>query len=303
MNQNTSRRLKQLAGAVIMIATLAFFIYYWRSHPEIVTQLRSVSLLAIVAIIAMYAAMTLLLALIYDVILQMCGKRISFSENSLLTAYSSIINFFGPLQSGPGFRTLYLKQRHNVPMTSYVTGTLVYYGLFGIINLAFLALGLAAMSSAPLLLPLMIFGFVAIGSIVRYAIRRLAWLARFRPYVQGSLFARLAVLTFLQASLAAAIYMIELHAIGFQASLIEAIAYAGAGSLALFVSLTPGALGFRESFQYISQSVHHVDNNAIVAANLLDRSAYIAFLAGLFLIIIGFHAQKRLTIDKNTDNT
>ncbi len=134
-----------------------------------------------------------------------------------------------------------------------------------------------------------------------YLVGWLDWLARFRPYMRGQLFARLAGLTFLQACLAAAIYMVELHAIGFQASLIEGIAYAGAGSLALFVSLTPGALGFRESFQYLSQSVHHVDSNAIVTANLLDRSAYVVFLGILFLVILAFHARKRLQVDAVTD--
>ncbi len=299
MSGNTLKRLKQLLGAVIILASFAFIVYYWRSHPEIITQLQQVSPVAIAMILGLYAVMTFVLVLIYDTILRMCGKRIPIGENSLLTMYSSIINFFGPLQSGPGFRTVYLKQRHAVPMTSYISGTLVYYALFGTFNLLFLAVGIVSLAFAPLLL----LAVVPVVLALRYVLGRtgnLGIVRRFQPYVTGSLFTRLVVLTLLQAALVIVIYSTELHAIGNPVSLTQAIAYSGAGSLALFVSLTPGALGFRESFQYISQGIHHVDSNAIVTANLLDRSVYVVFLGLLFLAILALHGRKRLQVHQPT---
>ncbi len=297
------KRLKQLLSAVIILASFAFIVYYWRSHPEIVTQLKQVSPLTIAALLGLYAVMTFVLVLIYDTILQMCGKRIPIAENSLLTMYSSIINFFGPLQSGPGFRTVYLKQKHGVSMRSYISGTLVYYALFGMFNAVFLALGIITLAYAPFLLLAVVMAILAVGYIFGRAGSRSgrssssSIMKRFQPYVSGPLFTRLAILSLLQAVIVVVIYTTELRAIGNPVSLTQAIAYSGAGSLALFVSLTPGALGFRESFQYVSQGIHHVNSNAIVTANLLDRSVYVVFLGILMILVLAFHAQKRLKIE------
>lgn len=284
-------RIKRAAGLLVLLATLAFLIYYWRSHPEIVTQLRQVSAGAVVAIITCYLIMTLVLVLIYDAILRLSSKPIPLGEHTLLTLYSSIINFFGPLQSGPGFRTVYLKQRHNVPVKSYVSGTLLYYLLFGLINLAFLAVGLLA----PILLPAVVLGIVGVIGLLRSLPIQHNLVQRLQSGLRSPVLLRLTLLTFLQAALVVAIYAIELHAVGQDVSLRQAIAYAGAGSLALFVSLTPAAIGFRESFQYFSQSIHGVSDTAIVAANLLDRSAYVAFLGLSFILIISLHARQRFS--------
>lgn len=288
----SKQTLKRVLGTLVVVASFAFLVYYWRTHPEIVTQLKSVSPLAALTIMFLYLLMTLLLVAIYDTILRMCSKPIPLGEHTLLTMYSSIINFFGPLQSGPGFRTVYLKQRHGVSVKSYLTGTLIYYALFGIINVIFLLAGILAAAYLPLLLAALAGGLLVARSLTA----RVRFLARFEQALRSPLLARLAVLTFLQAGLAAVIYAIELQAIGASVSPTQAIVYAGAGSLALFVSLTPAALGFRESFQYLTQSIHQVDSTAIVAANVLDRSAYVVFLGILFLVIIAFHARKQLGV-------
>ncbi|HEY5152784.1 MAG TPA: hypothetical protein VII55_02310, partial [Candidatus Saccharimonadales bacterium] len=74
----------------------------------------------------------------------------------------------------------------------------------------------------------------------------------------------------------------------------QAIIYTGAANLALFVSLTPGAIGFRESFLVFSRHLHHISDNTIVAVNILDRSVYIVFLLILAVFIFGTHAQRSL---------
>ncbi len=290
------KRLKQLLGAFLVLASFAFLAYYWHAHPEIVTQLQSVSLPTILMLLSLYLIMTLLLVLIYDTILRICSKPIPLGEHTLLTMYSSIINFFGPLQSGPGFRTVYLKQRHGVPIKSYLSTTLVYYALFGGFNLLFLAVGIIPLAYAPILLLILLAVYL---SRTHWA-GRIAFLSRFNHSLRNSLAARLAALTLLQAILVVVIYSAELRAVGSPVSLTQAIVYSGAGSLALFVSLTPAALGFRESFQYVTQGIHHVDSNAIIAANILDRSVYVAFLGLLFVIILAFHARQRLYVKETS---
>jgi uncharacterized membrane protein YbhN (UPF0104 family) len=104
----------------------------------------------------------------------------------------------------------------------------------------------------------------------------------------------LGIATFLQAGLVCLIYYSELRSVAPATRFSQAIIYTGAANLALFVSLTPGAIGFRESFLVFSRHLHHIGNNTIVAANILDRSVYIVFLLILAVFIFGTHAQRSL---------
>ena len=69
-------------------------------------------------------------------------------------------------------------------------------------------------------------------------------------------------------------------------------------NFALFVSLTPGAIGIREAFLVFSQDLHHIPNDIIVAANVLDRAVYILFLGLLFIIVLLMHAGSKLQLQK-----
>ena len=73
--------------------------------------------------------------------LRLYGKTMSRQENLLLNAYSTLINFFGPGQSGPVFRGIYLKKRLNLGVKKYVFATLIYYGFYAVISAFFLFVG------------------------------------------------------------------------------------------------------------------------------------------------------------------
>jgi uncharacterized membrane protein YbhN (UPF0104 family) len=90
--------------------------------------------------------------------------------------------------------------------------------------------------------------------------------------------------TVIQAVLQFSLYWVELNSVAPGLKIGQVMSYTGAANFALFVSLTPGAIGIRESFLYFSQSLNHVSNGAIVGANVLDRSSYVIFL-GLLIII------------------
>jgi uncharacterized membrane protein YbhN (UPF0104 family) len=66
--------------------------------------------------------------------------------------------------------------------------------------------------------------------------------------------------------------------------------------MALFVSLTPGAIGIREAFLTFSQQLHHIDTSTIVAANIIDRAVYLVFLGVLFIFVFSLHARDKLSL-------
>jgi uncharacterized membrane protein YbhN (UPF0104 family) len=95
------------------------------------------------------------------------------------------------------------------------------------------------------------------------------------------------------------IYFVELRAFAPYVRIGEALSYTGAANFALFVSITPGAIGFRESFLLFSQKLHHMTNTTIAAASVLDRSVYVSLLLVMAIAIFGLHANKRFKLHRD----
>ena len=276
---------RPLATVSILVVTVAAFIYYFAGHPEVRHQLGRTSPAVLAIILGLYLLSMVVLAAITLATLRLCNTRLKASESLLLTAYTAVINFFGPLQSGPAFRAVYLKKKHGLKLKDYTLATLVYYFFFGTFSCLWLLSGLLKWW----LLPLVIGGGLLALLAVRY--HRLA--DRLRPLNLPNVY-YLALATLAQVIVITLIYYTELDSVAPGTHFSQAVIYTGAANLALFVSLTPGAIGFRESFLVFSQRLHHISGSTIVAANILDRAMYIAVLVILAVFIFGTHAQNYL---------
>ena len=283
---------RPLISVIVLLATVSAFVWYFVTHESVRQELAAVPPATLGIILLLYIGTIFALTLVLLATLRLCRLTIKPQESALLTAYTAVVNFFGPLQSGPAFRGVYLKARYKLSLKKYAGATLVYYFFYGAISGLFLVSGILGWW----LLPLAVVGLLA------------ALLLRHSPYVKPKVTSLdlggwyyLAGATLLQLSLVAVIYYVELHAVDSAITFSQAIIYAGAASLALFVSLTPGAIGFRESFLLFSQDLHQVDANTIVTVSIIDRAMYIVLLLILGVFIIASHARKRLdkAIDSN----
>lgn len=285
------KKTKQIIGSLIVLVTLLAFFYAWHKHPELLQRLKQVSPISLVVVLMLYTCMIALLVLIYDTTLRLCGHRLKLKEQTLLTMYSSIANFFGPLQSGPGVRTVYLKKRHHVSIAKYMAATAMYYLLFAGFSGLFLLSGVRPLWLAGLICLVVPMIGVSIVWLLRGRLRRYRFVKDYSRQLAG----RLAVVTLLQVILVTVIYFVELRATGAHVSIGQTVIYTGAANFSLFVSLTPGGLGFRESFLLFSRRLHHIDVNTIISANVIDRGVYVVFLGVLFLIVLALHAQSRFS--------
>jgi uncharacterized membrane protein YbhN (UPF0104 family) len=220
----------------------------------------------------------------------MCGQRLQRRENVLLTCYTVLVNFFGPLQSGPAMRAAYLKQKFQLSLRAYTFGSLIYYAFFAIISSLFLLAGSGP--RWPLLLGITLLVVLGCAGILGFAHRR------FAGHIQGfratpRLLAEMGAATLCQLFVTVLIYYVELRAVHTGASLLQAITYGGAANFALFVSITPGAIGFREAFLAFSRQLHHISGSGILAASVIDRSVYVVFLGVIFLFTLSMHAGAR----------
>ena len=278
--------LKSVAIILVLIITITGFVYYFITHPIVQHQLSTTSIGTLALLFILYLGVVGAISLVTYATLLLCNLKLQAGESLLLTAYATVINFFGPLQSGPAFRGVYLKRRHGLPLKQYALATLVFYALYAGISGLFLLSGVFGWwlfyAAVVALLVLML----VLKSSVPIAVRM-------RELHMTAVYA-LAGATLLQLSLVAVIYFVELRSIDHTIHFGQAVVYAGAANFALFVSITPGAIGFRESFLLFSQRLHHISSSTIVTANIIDRSVYIVVLAILGLVIFGTHAQRTL---------
>lgn len=287
------KHIRPALALCVVALTIAAFIYYIRHHPETITQLRTISPLILFVLLGVYAASFLAYVGITRLSLRLFNKTFSQQENLLFNAYSSLINFFGPGQSGPAFRAIYLKKRHNLSIKRYALTGLIYYGFFSVVSV-----GMAFGGSRPWWqtgLALIVTAIASLWFIRRYR-TKLGEAARINATIIGWI----GVLTAAQIVMQVFIFSIELHSIGAAPSLGQAIAYTGVANLALFVSFTPGGIGVREAFLLFSERLHHIESSSVVAASLIDRTTYIVFLGILFILVVSLHAKEKLHITKGT---
>lgn len=290
------RKLRLILGPIIIVGTLAAFTWYLSENPEVVRQLKKTSPLTLVLLFVLYAGTTLALMGVLHGSLKLYKKHMSTQENFLLTTYSSLVNFFGPGQSGPGFRAAYLKLKHEVKIKQYIFATLLYYAFYALFS-GLLLVG----TSRPWWQTVL-----AVGVISAVCIMAIKYFMRRNSGITANISARtfrkstiiIASFSLIQVFIIALIYYVELKSLDSSVTITQALAYTGAANFALFVSLTPGAIGIREAFLVFSQNLHGIPNDLIVAANVLDRAVYIAFLGVLFLIILLMHAGSKLQLDK-----
>lgn len=286
------KKLRIILGPVIVVATIAAFVYYLKTHPETVNQIRSLPPALILVLLVLYGGFLLSLLVLTVGSLKVYGKRMGHQENVLFNAYSLLINFFGPGQSGPAFRGVYLKKKHDLGYKKYLFVTLIFYAFYAVLSALMMFVGTRPWWQTVLLMA----GVgVASGFVLRLYKKRSQQAAgggMFTPVNLGIIVGA----TILQLAALTAVYFVELNNVGASASFSQVLAYTGVSNFALFVALTPGAIGIREAFLVFSQNLHGIDSSTIVAANVIDRSVYLLFLGLLFLLVIATHAKRKLRV-------
>lgn len=293
LNPSVKKYLKPILAIGIIGLTVVAFIYYSSKHPDILDRVRHIPLGTLAILLGLYGLAFLAYALVTRGSLRIYKKTMSKQENILFNAYSSLINFFGPGQSGPAFRGVYLKKRHNLSLKQYILTTLLYFGFYAAISAMMMFVGTRPWWQTMLLI-------VAVSVVSFLVIRRYKKRAHVGEEAHLNLknVAWIFGATAAQLTIQFVIYAVELHNVGSTASFGQILAYTGVANFALFVALTPGAIGIRESFLLFSQNLHHIDSQMIVAANVIDRAVYLIFLGLLFILVISLHAKDKLHISK-----
>jgi uncharacterized membrane protein YbhN (UPF0104 family) len=289
------KKLKLILGSLILIVTIAAFAHYLSGHRSLLTQLGNTPPLTLVWLLLLYAIWFGALLILLVGSLRVYSKAIPGQENFLLNAYSSLVNFFGPGQGGLAIRGAYLYKRYQLRPKDFMFTALLYYAFYALVSACLLFIGSRPWWQTGLLL--VVIGMVSFLVVRRYAKR--SQVAKDKPRLTPANIGIIFGATVLQAAAQVAIYFVELQSINPHISLAQTVTYTGAANFALFVALTPGAIGIRESFLLVSQHLHHISSATIVAANVIDRAAYLLFLGGLFVLVLSLHAKDKLHLKRS----
>ena len=277
---------KQVAVAVIILS-LTLLAIYAASHPSVIQNVVQTDPRILALLLVLYLAVIGTQFVIMYATIKLCKKTLPIKNGVLLSIYSAVANFFGPLQSGPGVRAIYLKQKIGLRIRDYTLATLFYYFAFAAINGSLLFV-----NTLPFLT---VFGFLVSILLIIIGTRLLKFenLAKFVLVIFLVTIAQILFMTI--------IYFVELHAINSPTNytFLQALVYSASANLSLFVSITPGAIGIREAFIVFAQSLHHIPLSSVISAGILDRAFYILFLIMLFIVSSGMHL-KDMFADKKT---
>ena len=276
---------KKALGGLIIGTTFVLLFWYVYTHPEILESILNISPLDIIRLTILYSALIAVNIAIVYVTVRLCRKELSLKNSTLLSIYSSLINFFGPLQSGPGARAVYLKAKIGLGIREYTYAMLFYYFAYAAISAS-----LIFVTTLPLLT---IVGIAAGILITAFGVRKFGFQDRAKYIIA------IYLITVVQVLVMALVYYIELHIVHSSATIGQALSYAGSANLALFVSLTPGAIGIREAFLLFTQSLHGISTDYIVAAGIIDRAFYTIFLIVLLIFSALFHLNESILVKRN----
>lgn len=275
---------KKILGACIIAITFILLFWYVYTHPEIVASISRISPLTIMYLSLLYSILVAVNIAIVYVTVRLCSKELSLKNSAFLSIYSSLINFFGPLQSGPGARAVYLKAKLGLRIRDYTFAMLFYYFAYAAISTS-----LVFVTTLPLLT---LTGIIIGILLIMYGTRRFNFSDKLHYIIA------IYIVTIIQIIVTALVYYTELHTVGSGATIVQALSYTGSANLALFVSLTPGAIGIREAFLLFTQSLHGISTNYIVAAGIIDRAFYTLFLIVLLVFSALFHMKETVTLGR-----
>ena len=271
--------------AGLLVLTLVAFVYYFLQNQALFGRIAHLTWWQVLLIITGQSIVFFSNILVSIIFIQFIGKRFHFLDSTRITAYSSLVNFFGFLQGGVGLRGVYFKRQFGMSLKKYFGLTVIQYlFLFGVSGL-FVLIGISltnGLSSALMVafggIIILALGFVLFGK-SRFANKLQSKLGALTQLLQARPLLMLFAVILLQLLGSLLANFTELQAIGADVSFGGLLIYTGTSQFAIVIALTPGAIGIREALLLIVQQQMHLTTQDIVLAATVDRAVYFVTLA------------------------
>lgn len=300
---------KKYLSSPLTIIFIALFAWYFFSHLDSFKPLLDISALALVLVGLTKFANHAINGVFMKLTVEVFTRKMSLLESIYVAILSAIGNFFGPLLGGTTIRAVYLKKVYNLPY-SFFTSTLAgyYLILFAVNNvlaiIALLLLGKSTYQSSLLLFfavwLLVLIGLMfarlpdraKLGRLDKHRLTNFFWSGIYevetgwhRLLKTRLMLVKLCLLALAGFAVAYITALVEFKAIHAPISVAALGLYTVISISSMLISLTPGAIGIRESLLLLTSSVMGVSNAQILQVSVIDRGASFLILFILYLAI------------------
>lgn len=296
---------KSTLRIVLTALALIAFLVYFKNNQEDFTILFDIdpvllgtAFLGIIIVLLSNVGFFLIIAAAAE-------KKTNIPESIRVTIYSSIINFFGFLQAGLGYRGIYLKREHGVPYGFYTAITLVQYLLVFGFALFMGTVGFLVLKGSILLALLAFLGFISLLTFaysVRREILKKIEKSRFKKILSLKLTSRHIGWMFgaalVQFSGLALAFSAELSAVDAKFSFAAVILFTSIAVFSLVFAVTPGAIGIRETMLLIVAGQMSLQVQDVVLSSTIDRLAY--FVVLVLLVPVAWLWKDKIRIGKDS---
>lgn len=292
---------------LLTILVLLIFVVYFSLNINKFKLLLDVNVFLLVLIAFVNVTGILISGLFTKLILVPFHKYISMRESFYVSLISSVGNFFAPAGAGLGFRAIYLKKKHGLSYSKYVSI------LSGNYILVFLADSFVALVALYLLrshydsryaVLAVTFGVIFLVSLFLSLVkmptnyssniknRYLHSIVKtFHSIMTGwgyivshkKLMIQLVCLTVLGIALNTVITFFIISALRLSISIAPLLLLSSLSTLSLFVNVTPANLGVKEAIYLFSSSVIGFSTPQILSIALVDRGVLFVVLFALWL--------------------
>lgn len=312
--------LKSKIGSILTVLAIGLFIWYFINNASDFKILLNINIYSVIALIFLYTVSIVSNGLFMKLSVSIFGKSINTYESVKVSLISSAGNFFAPSGSGLGFRAIYLKKKHKLSYSDYLSIVICNYiiaffvsalvGLFAIYLLrdqysdslklltAFFVM-LAALSFAAF--------FIRAGKFNANSDKTNHTTNKIRLILSqvskgwslvlsntGVLLPLVAIIIFNVALMIIEVFIITLS-LGISISFAGILMFSVLGSLSVFINITPGNLGVKEAVYILFSSTLGLSTPEVLSIALVDRAINFVVLSVLWLIFSkGINSKKSI---------
>lgn len=320
---------KVVRRSISIFITVLFLIYIFVNKHTIFGALENINFKFFVVVIFSQVLIQLFNSRILSATLVPLDINLSRAESFKLTATSSFVNFFTPVVGGASAKAIYLKSKHNLQYSSFITVLYANYIITFAVSFVFGLVGVllipgATQTHVGRFLMLVFAGGIISSVLVIFTGHKITKLIQ-RLTSQKNAFKSFShkidliddgwrkirqnkkvvfAVVFWSACLMSSLvinYWASTHSLGIKTSLGSYMIYAALASISLLFNLTPGGIGVRETLYASTYKLSGINGQQVVAFSLVDRAAQL-MVVGASWALFGSSMMKDVNFRQDGSN-
>jgi len=315
---------KTISNWLTLIFLFIFAFYFWK-NKEIFKPLLLVPVASLIGVALTKIAFNFSNGLFLKWSIEVFTKKIQFLEGVYVAILSAIGNYFGPLLGGATIRAVYLKKVHNLSYSYFASTLAGYYLILFAANCVLAIISLLNIERTPFVSSLLIFFTVWLAIMILLMLIRLPNINKFKRFEKNKaskfiikalyetetgwrliqkkrhLVLKLLMLAMLGFAITFVTGLIEFNAVSAEISLAGLGLYTAISTTSMLISLTPGAIGIRESLLLLTSSAVGVSREQILQVAVIDRGVTFIVLAVLYFLT--YYLKPKISKDLDLANS